>query len=124
MSVEADIAPIAALRGKPVANYIAEAKRLETEGRRISAAEINDLFRMGDDRKREMDEYDHLPSRSRTVLAEAPICPSALKYAMLLGRCRNEGFLIDAVRDCLPGIVRNWVLDHFDPTHPSARKLA
>lgn len=123
-TLEDDLARIAALRGRPVENYIAEAKRLDGRQRGVHSSQLVDLFRLDGDYRREMRAYDRLPPRSRLVLSEAPICPSASKYADLLARSGDEVFLIDALRDCLPGIVRNWALDHFGRDHPSARRLA
>jgi hypothetical protein len=120
-----DIARIAALRGsRPVENYIAETQEIDLRKRTVSAAEVRSLFRLDANIGRDLKIYDRLPSRSRMVIAEAPICMSATKYADLLMRMRDEEALIEAVRDQLPGAVRNWVLDHFGPKHPSARRLA
>lgn len=120
-----EIARIAALRGRPAdtANYVTEARAIQRRARQIHSSEIRGLFSMpetGDDLR----VFDRLPRRSQMVLAELPINASSGKYADLLLRIRDEAALIDAVRDQLPGIMRDWLLDHFGRGHPSARKLA
>ncbi len=117
MSLDDDIARVAALRGKPVANYV-EAER---DRRRIHSSQVRDLFKMAS--KGDMRAYDALPRRSRLILSELPINASAVKYRALLAHMQSETGLVEAVRDCLPGIVRDWVLDHYGRDHPGARRL-
>ncbi len=115
-----DIARIAALRGRPVADY----ERIDREQRRISAAQVRGIFLVPNNRAGEFRAYDELPERSRMVLSELPVNASAIYYRQLLSQIRDENALIRAVRDVLPGVLRDWVLDHYGRNHPSARKLA
>lgn len=118
-----DIARIAALRGRPAANYVAEAERLDRAGRRIAASEITDLFNVPADVRLDFRAFDRLPAKSREALRELPINASAVKYADLLMRMGQEVGLIYAVHAELGDIVKNWVVRHFGATHPRARRL-
>lgn len=115
-----EIARIAALRGKSIANY----EQIDRESRRLTATQVRAIFRVPDNSRGELRAYDALPERSRMVLSDLPINASAMNYAQLLRQIRDEGALIRAVRDVLPGVLRDWVLDHYGRNHPSTRKLA
>lgn len=124
MSLEDDIARLAALRGKPAANYTAEAQRMAREARRVHSSEVVSVFRMMADTRSDFRAYDALPRASRLMLRELPVNASAVKYADLLIRMESERSLIDAIRDHLPGVVRHWLLDHYGSSHPGTRRLA
>lgn len=121
--IASDIARIAAMRGKPAANYVEEQRALQSASRRISAGEIRAMFVMPKDQRAEFMAWDALPRRSRMVLSDLPLCPSATKYADMLVRVQDEDGLITVIRGMLPTIVRDWVMDHYGRGHPSVRRL-
>lgn len=121
--LQADITRIAALRGRPAANYVAEAERIDRQGRRVTAGEIVDLFQVPGDVRLDFRAFDRLPEKSREALRELPLNASAVKYADMLVRMGQEAGLIYALHAELGDIVKNWVLRHFGATHPRARRL-
>lgn len=112
----ADIARIAALRGKPVAGYLA-ADRLN---RRISADHVRGIFQVPEAPLAEFRAWERLPARSRMALMELPLQTSAQRYSNLLSLIRDEQVLLEAVNDVLPDMVRAWLLRHYGRDHPGA----
>lgn len=119
----AAIAAAARRRGVDPANYQVESQALDRASRRIHASEIRNLFKVPNDPRADFRAYDALPARSRVVLSELPINASAAKYADLLVRMRDEAALIEAVRDVLPMVVRDWIVDHYGRGHPRLTRL-
>ncbi len=119
-----DIARIAALRGKPVANYNLAAQAYAEARRRVDPAEVFGLFRLPDMPSRECAMVDVLPARSRALIKESPLAISSLKYADLLQRVGDETSVVDAVRAYMPQVVAGWIRDHYGRTHPSLRRLS
>lgn len=119
MSLEADIARIAAMRGKLARNY-------QVRARQVHSSEVRGLFRMAESEAGDVDlrAFDALPKASRRALSQLPLQASALKYAELLLRTGDEDCLIDALEDQAPGIIHDWAMRHYGPDHPTARKLA
>lgn len=114
----ADIARIAALRGKPVADYLAA----DLRHRRINVEQVRAIFQVPEAPLAEFRAWERLPRRSRMVLMELPLQTSAQRYSNLLSQIRDERALLDAVADVLPDMVRAWVLRHYGQDHPGARR--
>jgi len=113
-----DIARIAALRGRHVANY----EQIERDRRKVSHAEIVGLFRVPDAMYDEMREFDRLPATSRQALSNLPLNASAIRYKALLNRARDERGLIRVIAMVLPEVVHGWVKRHYGTDHPTTRK--
>ena len=123
MSEHDDIARIAALRGRPAANYLTGQHALNVQARAISPVEIIDLFVNAVEPRHDLRVFDALPRGSRELLVELPFCASAAKYADLLARVGDEAALIATVRAYVPTVAREWVRRHYGPAHPTMRRL-
>lgn len=118
--LDADIARIAAMRGRPVVDYQV-AERLRTYERRgMGHAEVLRLAEIPPDWRAEMRRFDALPRWSRALLVNAPVMLSAIKYAELLERCEDEAWLIRTVESNMPILVRRYLAKAYSPwpTHP------
>lgn len=112
----ADIARIAALRGKPVDTYLAA----DLRNRRINETQVRGIFQVPNAPIAEFRAWERLPAQSRRVLMELPLQTSAQRYSNLLSQIRDERALIEAITDVLPDMVRAWLLRHYGRDHPGA----
>lgn len=104
----ADIARIAALRGKPVDHYA----QIDRQARRISAEQVRGIFTPLEDWRAELRAWDRLSANARAVLRDLPFSVSAIKYHALYSQIRDEAALLAAVRAELPRVERARADDH------------
>lgn len=120
MSLESDIARIAALRGKPV-NYYTERPAERVRG--IPPETIGHLFALSQDWRREQRVYDRLPARSREYISEAVLPINAQWWHSLLDQYGAEEEIISLVEAQMPGRRRDWIRKHYGRDHPGLRRL-
>lgn len=106
------------MRGVDPANY-------EVRSRAFSAppAMIAHLFRPSPEPTKDFKVFDQLPSASRAYLRQTPIPLSSVWWAELLDMAGDEDTLISTVQAHLPGQLNAWILRHYGPKHPHARRL-
>ena len=119
-SEDADIARIAALRGRD-ANYYARLQQLAAE--RVSDQVVGSIYRMQPNSVADLRAYDHLPEASRAFMRESVMPLNAINYDHVLEQCHgDEDTLINRLTSMAPAHARNWVLKHYGRDHPSLRK--
>lgn len=119
MTLDAEIAEIAALRGKPLANYENRAPR----GIPVAPQTIAHIFSGNPDWRSDIDYYDDCPADLRLFITE---CPLQLNAAFIYQTWEQDPSgtedLISLLEAHMPTRVKSWLLRHFGAAHPNARK--
>lgn len=118
--LDADIARIAALRGRP-ANYYVDRQAERT--RRIAPEQIGHLFTLSPDWTRDLRVYDRLPPRSRGYISDSVLPLNAQWWRSLLDEYGAEEEIISMVEAQMPGRRRDWIRKHYGSGHPGLRRL-
>jgi hypothetical protein len=119
----AELARVAALRGRPVEDYtpqkVAE-RQAERVRRNIPLQLINTLWKHHPDPKFEIRAMDRLPRRSRLYIANCDLCISPIKWEILLEHCGSEAGTIKLVDGLKPLLIQSAVLQAYGSSHPQA----
>lgn len=119
-SEQADIARIAALRGRD-ANYYARMQQSQAE--RVSDQVVGSIYRMQPDSRADLRAFDRLPEASRAFVRESVMPLNALNYDSVLEQCHgDQDTLISRLASMAGAHTRSWVLRHYGSDHPSVRK--
>jgi len=116
----ADIARIAALRGRSADHYV-QAERMR---RSVPFKDVLPVFMEAgrvwpaDD----MAAFDQLPPASRRAIASLPNVVCATIYRDLLDRIQDERALILALLDVAPHAMRTLALKQYGSEHPQASR--
>lgn len=121
--LQADIARIAAMRGRSPNDYNQHPQSLVA--RHATHDRIGQLFYGNPDPRDDLGWYDDLPAQSRRFIANCPLQLNCGWWnSLLVDVGEDEDGLIDAVQSHIPGRVNLWILRHYDAGHPSTRKAA
>jgi hypothetical protein len=119
----ADLARVAALRGKRAEDYTPE-KVAQRQHERVKAniplSLINTLWKHHNEPKYEMAALDRLPTRSRAYITTSDLCISPLKWEQLVTHCGGEDGAIRLINGLKPLLIQSAVLHAYGPDHPQA----
>ncbi len=119
---DADIARIAALRGRD-ANYYARLQQSAAE--RISDQTVGSIYCMQPDSRADLRAFDQLPEHSRAFVRESVMPLNAINYDHVLEACHGDADTLNSRLASMAGAqARTWVLRHYGSNHPSVRKYA
>ena len=120
--LDADIARIAALRGRPAQAYVEAAADLEVQRTHIGRQRAVAAFNGDGDGRGDLRHYDALPARSRAFLRDAPTWISAKHWLDMLDTTDgDERKVISLFEAVIPEHIDQRLRRAYGAKHPSVK---